>query len=125
MKDSGEVVGVGGRCLVDGPVQKLGDVEAGALRAAELRDEGAVGGGGLECGLVGWVEAGGADGGLVARLGVELAEVFVDGDEAVEAGGVVEFLAHDFVGGLFDAGVVEDGFEDVLHGLFGVGFVEV
>jgi hypothetical protein len=54
-----------------------------------------------------------------------LAEVFVDGDEAVEAGGVVEFLAHDFVGGLFDAGVVEDGFEDVLHGLFGVGFVKV
>jgi hypothetical protein len=79
----------------------------------------------LEGCLVGWVEAGGSDGGLVAVLGVELAEVFADGDEAVEAGGIVEFLAHDFVGGLFDAGVVEDGFEDVLHGLFGMWFVEV
>jgi len=47
----------------------------------------------------------------------------VDWDQAVEAGGVVELLAHDFMGGAFDAVLLEDGFEDVLHGLGEPGFV--
>jgi hypothetical protein len=78
--DSGEVGGVGEGCLVDGSAEEFGDVEVGVLGAAEFGDEGAVCGGGLEGCLVGWIEAAGGDGLAVAGAGVELAEVFVDGD---------------------------------------------
>ena len=49
----------------------------------------------------------------------------MDGDQAVEAGGVVELCAHDLVSGAFDSVLIEDGLKNVLHGLGELGFVHL